>query len=463
MLALFRINDPFRLIIVALLLLSFRLPFWLDATHWTIPELSLLILAEKLNNGAVLYVDVWDNTPILTVWFYQLYHVIFGKILLPLHLIALIIIVYQAYIFNRFLIDFNVFNEKTFLPAFLYAVMMNICFDCLTLSMPLLALTFLLLVLRNILRPEQKTVDEDIFKSGFYLGIAALFYYPSLTFLILTLVGYIFFRTSSFKVLLNILYGFSTIILSFLVYLYYYDLLGRYFSLLIDNLPPFQLFSHQELIWLLVIPSLWAMSGFVMTLTDGHFINYQVRCQQFMILWAMTSVLVLLFSKQVVPADIVLLVPVFAFLTTHLLLIIRKKVVAELMTWVVVSSVLLVNFNTFFGFFQEWQKVNYDNLLVKTHHFPYQDKKILVLGYDKSYYMNNRLATPYLQWELAGKHFKHLNSYTALIEIHKHFTKDMPEIIVDEQKIFPYLLEKLPMLTRYYLQVQKNIYVFKQP
>ncbi|MCS7004352.1 MAG: DUF6427 family protein [Cytophagales bacterium] len=463
MLKFFRINDPFRVIYIALLLLVFRLPFWLSENRLTVAELSWLTLAEKLNSGAVMYADIWDKTPLLAAWCYQISELLFGKTIIPLHFIALILILHQAYVFNKFLIDFNILNEKTYVPAYLYVVFINFSFDNLIFSPALCSLSFLILVLRNILRPEHKTVEQDIFKSGFYLGIATLFYFPSISFAILTLIGYIFFRTSSLKTLLNILYGFSTIIISFFTYLYYYDILDNFFTLFWYEISPNTWITKSEISWLLAISVFWGLAGlFASVYESNKFINYQNRCRQFMVLWAITAILNLLFIQQLQPNDAIFLVPSLAFLTTNLLLLIRKFLLAEVLSWVVTFSVLLVNYNTLHGYFKDWDKVDYSKMLVQTRQFPFQNKKVLVLGDTKDYYLNNQLATPYFQWEFASKHFQSLDNYSILIEIQKNFEKDFPEIIVDEKKIVQHLFKKIPAIASYYQQDKTNPIIYRK-
>ena len=80
------------------------------------------------------------------------------------------------------------------------------------------------------------------------------------------------------------------------------------------------------------------------------------------------------------------------------------------------------------------------------------DKKILVLGDDTRFYSGNRLATPFLNWQLADKVFSGLNYYRRIEQAHVSMINDLPDVIVDLEGKVPLLFERLPLVARNYEQ-----------
>ena len=101
MLTFFRLNDPYRLVIIFFLLLALRIPAMLN-DNLTIPELNYMLVGEKLTNGADLYSEIWDNIGPLSAMVYALIDFLFGKSQLAYQIIAWLFVFFQAFIFNRY-------------------------------------------------------------------------------------------------------------------------------------------------------------------------------------------------------------------------------------------------------------------------------------------------------------------------------------------------------------------------
>jgi hypothetical protein len=67
----FRINDPYRLVIIFILLLILRLPYLISSEWLSIPELKWMLIGERMNDGAMLYVDIWDDIAPLSALVYK--------------------------------------------------------------------------------------------------------------------------------------------------------------------------------------------------------------------------------------------------------------------------------------------------------------------------------------------------------------------------------------------------------
>jgi len=174
----------------------------------------------------------------------------------------------------------------------------------------------------------------------------------------------------------------------------------------------------------------------------------------------------LVFSFRLTTAHLILFVPALTFFTTHYFMLIRKRFWAELSLITLIALLLTVSFGMYYGV-DRFQQFNYDKLIVQKKDnlpsSPDQARKILVLGETLSYYHQNKLATPYLNWKLAQKHFKNLHYYDMLLMIYDNFQKDKPEIIIDQARFIPILFENIPILAQDYEQdiTDEHIYYLK--
>ena len=86
-------------------------------------------------------------------------------------------------------------------------------------------------------------------------------------------------------------------------------------------------------------------------------------------------------------------------------------------------------------------------------------KKVLSLDYDRTIYLHNKLATPYLSLELSSIQLSNLGYYDNLKKIYSNFYNDPPELIIDTQEWIPGLFDKIPLLEHKYSRKTKNQYV----
>jgi len=467
MISFFRVNDPLRLVVVLFILLAVRLTIVLDAPPLTIPELNALIIGEKMGDGYRMYADIWDNTGPLAAGIYWVLDELFGKVIFIHHILAGILIFIQAVYFNYILTGREQFRnrDKTYLPAFLYVIFSVISFDMMTLSPPLIALTLLLVIIDKVFSVNDKANNDDILISGIYLGIAMMIYLPAVFFLIFIMLGFALFRTVTFRQYMLLIYGISFSFGVIVLYYYWKGALEEFFTNYI-----FTLFSVSSTgllnIWslglLVATPIIWGCLG-ILKVFFGRtsFINYQTNCQFLMLVWFMVVTICLVFSFRLTTAHLILFVPALTFFTTHYFMLIRKRFLAELSLVLLIASLLTVSFGMYYGV-DRFQQFNYDKLIVQNNLSSSIDQshKILVLGETLSYYHQNKLATPYLNWKLAQKHFKNLHYYDMLLIIYNNFQKDKPEIIIDQAQFIPILFKNIPILAQDYEQDKTDEHIY---
>ncbi len=459
MLSFFRINDPLRLIAIFLLLVLGRLPYLLEQTI-TIPEVNWLTVGEKMTLGGTLYIDIWDNIPPFFAGVYWLLHEIFEKNIFVHHLFAMFLVFVQAANFNALLIRRDLYSEKNYLPAFLYVLLALLSFDCLILSPTLLALTFLLIIFKNILSLQDSSSDEKIFNIGLWVGIMLMFDLSFVFFVLFILLGFLLFGSVTARQILLLVYGFSLILI---LVGFYFEWRGSAWLFLVHycaNVFDFRtdsLLDLSSIILLLGFPIIFWLLALFQIFGKQRFINFQDNCHRLMNVWAICAVLSFLFVYQFSTYQLILLAPMFAFFMTYYFLLNRKRIRAEIALWVLFLGVLGISYTSFYEINELKKYVSFDNIKIDSKQkIAFQNKKIVVLGNALEYYYQNQLATPYLNWELAKQHFENLDKYEPIIEIYQNFLTEKPEIIIDQAGIVPSLFNKIPLLKQNYSLSPEN-------
>ena len=173
----FRINDPYRLLGLLVILILIYLPLFIDMPEMTYPELKNLVIGEKVHEGRGLYSELIDSTGPLGAWFNGLLDLIFGRSLLARRIFAFIVLFFQTAFVGIMFADKKAFSENTYIPSLIYAFLFFFSFDTLSLTPELLGFGFVLLALNNLLKEiefrEQR--NESIFNLGLYISLASLF------------------------------------------------------------------------------------------------------------------------------------------------------------------------------------------------------------------------------------------------------------------------------------------------
>jgi hypothetical protein len=468
LLGLFRINDPYRLLFLFVLLLGARLPYVLLATSITVSEVNWMTIGAKLAEGGVMYKDVWEPIGPLAAGVYWLLHVLFGAARWPLQILALIIVCWQATLFNQIMYRNKAYNENSYVPAFIYGLLMLYFYDMATLSPVLMSMTFVLLALNNVyLRIENRLDDPIIFRTGMYLGIAALFHLPSALFLFSTILSFAFFTGTILRRYLLMLIGFLFPFLIASAYYYWYDALYYFQAHFI-----WAGLGHSGVdyigsgtLWLMVIPpAILLLITILKVGSSPRFTNYQSRVQQVMLILLLFCIGVWLINHRQSTHQLAVFVPPMAFFISHWLLLFRKKVLAEAYTFLLLLGVFFMNYGVYFHFGPFKGRLNIEANKVRSSVYSEwtKGKKLLVLGDADALYHKAKLATPYLAWELAPVPFSQLDYFDHLTDIYQQFSNDPPEIIIDLEGIFPQLQQRVQFIQDNYVAVSKQVYLHKK-
>ena len=166
MLSFFRLNDPYRLIVIFFLLVFIRFPFFLGDFPLILPELQWMLIGEKMSAGSQLYTELWDDVAPLSATVYWLLDELFGRSPWAFHILGIFLVIFQGYLFNDLLLRNRAFNQNTYVPAFIYMILMNCFFDFSSLPPVLMSLTFILLAITRRPRRGQRRTDRRRLATG---------------------------------------------------------------------------------------------------------------------------------------------------------------------------------------------------------------------------------------------------------------------------------------------------------
>jgi len=423
--------------------------------HLTLPELDYMLVGEKLSEGATLYDRVWENIAPLSAGVYMVIDYLFGRSQNAYYWLSLFVVFFQCFLFNRLLLINKAYNENTYVPGLIYGIFMSFFFDFLTLTPFLMSQTFILLALHNIFSHIEFRAkrDEKILNIGIYIGLAALFYLPNVIFGIATLVVFMFFTGTVLRRYLLMVFGFTLPLLLAATYFLVTDRIFEFTYSFINPLLKLQgqgYFGGIQTIILFAVPILLLLAAFVRINQRARFTNYQTRLTQVMFVWMIFCGLFVLLASQYSPNIYMVFVPAVAFFVSHHLLLIRRRLIAEILFIVIGTATVLLNHGTRFDFFVSQKYLTLDAYLVKAPSPDLKGKKVLILDKNMNAYANCKPATPFLDWNMVKDLFENLDYYDNQVIIYKGFVEDSPEVIVDPNRVMPEVFEKMPALAERY-------------
>jgi hypothetical protein len=124
------------------------------------------------------------------------------------NLVALLLVLLQALLVNVIVAKYRMARTVSLYPGVFYILIASSFPDFLYLSPVLMANTFLLLVLYELFDSYKKfTAAGSLYNIGLWLGVAALFYYAMIAFIIAAVIGLSIVRSFKVRELLMILFG----------------------------------------------------------------------------------------------------------------------------------------------------------------------------------------------------------------------------------------------------------------
>ena len=467
MISYFRSILTSRLLMLTLLFLAIQLPlFFLEGTA-TVPEVLYMLVGERMSDGFTLYKDIYDNTAPLSALIYWLIDLVWGRSFLTFRIVAMLLLLFQAIFLNITFNKLKVYATKGYIPALLYLVFGSLVFEFTMLSPLLIGSTFIIMSLPYLVTVSREGFDYNrLFVGGFILGLAALSYLPLAAFMVVAFFAVMLFASNAFRSTLLLLCGFIFPFAVVLTYFFYTGALHEFIEMYL--LRPWLakvtfIRPPADLAKIALLPALVLLFSIANTLSLPQRLVFQVKFQQVMWVWLFTS-LVLIFTRDEISAGtFVLLLPPLAYFGEFLFSGNLKKWILNLLFLLLLAGVILLRYREVTGINRF---LNIDNsvlVLPDNAPLPVKGSVVVVLGNDARYYQYNKVATPYLNWKLAQRHFGKLHEYYAVYALANNFKQEPPTYIIDKAGIMPGLQVKLPyVFGRYQLTNNAGIYRLKQ-
>lgn len=468
----FRTASPFKWLGLFFLLVTIRLIAYLIGLPTSLPDIMQHQVAVKLASGALLYRDVYTDLPPLTAQLMG-YLELFApgnQWLDPL--LATILVGFQAYVLVNISLTVEVFTEKNFTPGLIYILVASVVPDFLTLSPPLLCLTFLLPAFARITKHIRIGVaEEEMLGTGLLLGCATLCFLPASLLIVFLILVYALYSGANLRHFLLLITGVVLPnLLMFLVWYwqnagsYYYhnyllSLLGGTNYVYLNGFQILMLFLGPVLFWVLALIRIY---------TTNRFINYQNIMQTVMILWAIVGLFAIALSFDGTPEECLLVLPPVVFMLSHYFQSFHRSVVIE-GTFIffmggMVGTLLVCTAKPY----MLEPTLPISDLYISKN-LPYQqtsakqllandlaDKKVWVVGHSYGYYQSASLAGPFLDYALSERLLTKLDEYESVNEIYQQLERDKPAVIIDEQQLVPKLFSRMPVLATYYQRIGKT-------
>ena len=427
-------------------------------------ELEWMLIGQKLNEGLHLYNEVLTQIGPLSSYFYQLVDASFGNKQLVYEIIAGVVVYIQILLFNFMVNKRNLFNEKNYIPALLYLVLMSISFDLMKLSPSLLANTFVIMGVNSVLSQIEKRdgVGDDIFESGLFFGIATLFHHPAFVFILWALLVLFLYTGINIRQSFMVLLAFLLPLL-FMYLLFYFN--GKdidFVNIWLLNFNSFvrlTLLNIRDILIVYTLPVMLSFFGIVKVLRGHRYNSFQNRAHQALLIFGVFALVSFLLSGKYLPSNLVYFIIPLAFYCAGFFIHSKRVFLPEMLFLLSFGIVVLISFlgaKNILGFSTNLlSDYRVDESKTK---MDYKGKRIFITGRNIDAYYSNYMATGYLSWNLARKDFENPNNYLSISNIYNNFTKDMPDVIIDEENVMPKVFENIPDLAKKYKKTGNHIY-----
>jgi len=465
LLSFFKLNDPFRLFGIVFLLIVLRIPYWIQDIPLLQPELVWMLIGERISKGHSMYVGIIDDSGPLSAGVYWLIQLMVGKSLLAYKIIAGGLILFQIAFVNNILIQFKAFEDNTYIPALVMAVLFHLSFDFLTLSPALMGSTFIILALAQLFSQTVRHQDhpEPVFLVGLFGGMALCFHFPLIVFLPFLLVAGVVISGFNLSQLILCLAGYFLPFSLIAVYYFWIDGLTEFlfeFAFATRLVEGYHYVSYWDLATLFLLPLIFTGVGFVIGAVLKRLTVNQQKQNQLIILYMVFSLFTIFLSNRTAPYQWIVILPGLTYYISQIFVYLNRKILKTVLFYIFLIGIPMS------GYVWVYQKTTTGDINKYTvgrgsHYGLTQNATVLVLGDDLGYYRNATLAGPYLNYHLSKPALNDYKSHSGLTKIYSSFKKEMPEYIIDEEGIFATLLEYLPEIAADYTLEQEGIYKLK--
>lgn len=162
-------------------------------------------------------------------------------------ILVILFLVLQAILINNLAMKHRLFDENTLLPGLCYVLLMSLVHDFFPLSSILFSNFFLIIALDQLMSTYKRPKSADhIFNTGFWTGIASLFYSSFILFFLLAFIGIGLLRNFKWKERLMLLCGFLIPFLFVSAWFFWNDALNQYWQTYFASQFSFLSFQYEQ-------------------------------------------------------------------------------------------------------------------------------------------------------------------------------------------------------------------------
>ncbi|MBX2952217.1 MAG: hypothetical protein KF870_06910 [Leadbetterella sp.] len=465
MLTFFRIYSVFQTLSILIIIMAIRMLFFSPQLPLLSTELEWMLIGRKLNEDLFLYNEVLTQVAPLSSYFYQLIDATFGHSQMVYQVIAAGVVYLQALLLNFMINKRNLFNEKNYIGALLYVVLMSISFDLMKLSPSLLANTFVLLGVNSVLSQIEKRdgVGDDVFETGIFFGLATLFHHPAFVFILWAILTLFLYTGINIRQAFMVILAFLLPLFFMFIFFYFNDMGADFTQVWLLNLNSFvkvTLLNIRDILIVYTLPVVLSLLGVAKVLRGHRYNSFQNRSHQALLILGIFALLAFLLSGKYLPSNLVYFIIPLAFYCAGFFVHSKKLFVPEVVFLLFFSTLIFISYLGAKNIFGVSARLLADYRVSET--VPdYNGKRIFITGRNIDAYRSNDMATGYLSWNLARRDFENPDNYLSISNIYNNFTKDMPQVIIDEEGVMPQVFAHIPGLARKYKKTGKNTYELK--
>lgn len=453
MIQIFKINDPARIILLLFLLLVLRIPFMVMTNGYLSDEILWMTIGENLNQGYSLYKGLDTSIGPLAAFVYQITNFFFGPSLVAYQILSLIVVAIQAIMLSLLFNRTDVTTERTFIPSLIYILLASMAPDMFTLSPVLMATTFIMLAFAQLIwNLKHGNTDQSVLVMGIHIGVAALFYLPSLFFMVMVFGTLLFYSGTILRRFLLLLFG---IVLTFSIVLTYYYVMDNMSSFLYNTfsyeleLDGISQLNVSEYLWIAAFPLFIVLIGVLNVIPGIGFVNYQLKCHRGIFFWAVSAALAWVFSGKVSTQHFILFVAPASFFITRYFLMLRRKWLRGMVFYLLVFSCLSSGYLSHHTLLEPYLSPQMYGLL--TPPTEPAEASVVVFGDQPEYYIGkkNQHVTRYLDWGISASQLDRPEYVPQQAMLFDQLTTYRPEVIIDHHEVVSSFLPYVPFLSKY--------------
>lgn len=415
-----------------------RLPFYWGGVdqHSSVLQLQHKSVGYQMNQSFDLYGDIHTTLgPLSGSYFYALdwlgMNTYVGH-----HILSFILFAISTFLFVRITQEYKSFSEVTYIPGLIFIVLGSMHFDFYSLHPLLIGMPFFLLHWQqNFKRIQfQKSGEDTLLYGGLFLGIASLAHVYYAFFIIPTIIYYLIFGSiSGRKYILLIIGMLLPFFLGIMIFLYKGNINEFFYYFIFKNLwiESMQAIPYQKIIYLSIPMAILAIFGFLKYNGFLRFKNYQNNHTRLSLMYGLVALIVIVAIPDRTYSNLLVFLPVAAYLGTHAFLLMRKSLWAEIYFLLLLATVIFYQATSFNE--SNWMNTSSHLKNKKYGESSFQGKTILSTVEILPEMRHGLLAPAYMHQRIIKGHMNRKNDFESKLWLHHEITRADIDLIYDAE------------------------------